>query len=399
MQLVHIRYGRDSLVSLACPALVASSFRLLFPPSLMPDQPNSNRGLGAFLFFIYLSVNLGALLLAAQSQRQPRSYLNSTAVTLSEILKLLTSIAAIRASAPSARAALATVVRVVFRMPDQMLRVAMPALLYTIQNNIIYAALSHVDAVTFQITYQLKIVASLLASRILLKKKASVMRWISTLLLTFGVILVQLSLNQAEESADAPAPAAAATAAAASAGSSTSGGGSSSGAAGSSASTGSGGGDADAEKPKRNRPLGVAMVLAACLCSGLAGAVMELLLKGSTLPLPERNLQVATISLVLASVHMLTNDSAALRARGFFQGYNPAVWAMVSLDSVGGILVSMLLKYTTAMLKNFAAPIGIILNCLLSRYVLQSSSFKPNKFFLLGTTFVLLALGLFSASA
>ena len=126
---------------------------------------------------------------------------------------------------------------------------------------------------------------------------------------------------------------------------------------------------------------------------------MELLLKGSTLPLPERNLQVATISLVLASVHMLTNDSAALRARGFFQGYNPAVWAMVSLDSVGGILVSMLLKYTTAMLKNFAAPIGIILNCLLSRYVLQSSSFKPNKFFLLGTTFVLLALGLFSASA
>ena len=182
-------------MSLACPALVASSFRLLFPPSLMPDQPNSNRGLGAFLFFIYLSVNLGALLLAAQSQRQPRSYLNSTAVTLSEILKLLTSIAAIRASAPSARAALATVVRVVFRMPDQMLRVAMPALLYTIQNNIIYAALSHVDAVTFQITYQLKIVASLLASRILLKKKASVMRWISTLLLTFGVILVQLSLR------------------------------------------------------------------------------------------------------------------------------------------------------------------------------------------------------------
>ena len=39
------------------------------------------------LFAIYLSVNLGALLLAAQSQRQPgpRKYLNSTAVTLSEV--------------------------------------------------------------------------------------------------------------------------------------------------------------------------------------------------------------------------------------------------------------------------------------------------------------------------
>ena len=125
---------------------------------------------------------------------------------------------------------------------------------------------------------------------------------------------------------------------------------------------------------------------------------MELLLKDTPLPLAQRNLQVATISLILASIHMLSHDSTELRRGGFFQGYTPGVWAMVSLDSVGGILVSMLLKYTNAMLKNFAAPIGIILNCLLSRYVFKSSSFKPNKLFLLGTTLVLLALGMFSAS-
>ena len=92
------------------------------------------------------------------------------------------------------------------------------------------------------------------------------------------------------------------------------------------------------------------------------------------------------------------NDAARLREGGFFQGYTPGVWAMVSLDSAGGILVSMLLKYTTAMLKNFAAPIGIILNCLLSRYSKDSSA-RPNNYCLLGTTLVLLALGLFSASA
>ena len=40
----------------------------------------------------------------------------------------------------------------------------------------IYAALSHLDAVTFQITYQLKIVAALLASRVLLKKPISSLR-------------------------------------------------------------------------------------------------------------------------------------------------------------------------------------------------------------------------------
>ena len=41
-------------------------------------------------------------------------------------------------------------------------------------------------------------------------------------------------------------------------------------------------------------------MIIACLCSGLAGAVMELLLKGPSLPLPQRNLQVSFVSLLLA---------------------------------------------------------------------------------------------------
>jgi hypothetical protein len=39
-------------------------------------------------------------------------------------------------------------------------------MLYTIQNNVIYTALSHLDAVTFQIVYQLKIVAALVSHRL-----------------------------------------------------------------------------------------------------------------------------------------------------------------------------------------------------------------------------------------
>jgi len=50
------------------------------------------------------------------------------------------------------------------------------------------------------------------------------------------------------------------------------------------------------------------------------------------------------------------------------QGYSKLVWAMVGLDSTGGVLVSMLLKYASNTLKNFAAPLGIIINVLLTRY-------------------------------
>ena len=389
-------------------------------------MPAREHVVGMVLFAMYLCINLSALLLAAQSQQQPRRYLNSTAVTLSEVLKLITSIIAIYGTSKSATAALNVIVRTLFGMPDQMLRVAMPALLYTIQNNIIYIALQHLDAVSFQITYQLKIVAALIASRVLLKKRASAARWLSVLLLTAGVIMVQLSLNESAaeaapsagddaetDASNGAAAAAAATAAAAAAAAATAAGeeiepaaeaaddaaASSTAGGGASSSGGGGGGSSGGGEPKKNRLLGLVGVLVACLCSGLAGAVMELLLKGSSLPLAQRNLQVAFVSLLLASFHMFTNDSQALRAGGFFQGYTRNVWAMVTLDSAGGILVSMLLKYTTAMLKNFAAPIGIILNCLLAKYVFKSGSFQPNRKFLTGTALVLLALGLYGSSA
>ena len=60
-------------------------------------------------------------------------------------------------------------------------------MLYTIQNNVIYTALSHLDAVTFQIVYQMKIVAAAFAHRFLLGKHVSGQKWLSVLLLTIGV--------------------------------------------------------------------------------------------------------------------------------------------------------------------------------------------------------------------
>ena len=230
--------------------------------------------IAALLFSVYLGINLGALLLASQSQRQPRKYLNSTAVTLSELIKFALSLIAVCGSAPSLSAAVRIVMRTLLGMPDQMLRVALPALLYTIQNNIIYVALSHLDAVTFQITYQLKIVAALLSSRLLLKKKVSKLRWLSVVILTIGVILVQL--GQAQAAVQPPMPEAADNtavgetadgSAAADAGGSrgANGGGGGGGGGGSSSNGGAGGssssGDADGDEPKPNRTLGLIGVL------------------------------------------------------------------------------------------------------------------------------------------
>lgn len=65
------------------------------------------------------------------------------------------------------------------------------AIVYTIQNNLLYVASSHLDAATTQVTYQLKILTTALFSVTMLHTKLSTMKWFSLLVLVVGVTLVQ----------------------------------------------------------------------------------------------------------------------------------------------------------------------------------------------------------------
>ena len=63
------------------------------------------------------------------------------------------------------------------------------------------------------------------------------------------------------------------------------------------------------------------------------------------------------------------------------------------------MLVSMLLKYASSTLKNFAAPLGIILNILLAHVRRKGSDARPPKpKFVMGALLVVLALGLFTTA-
>ena len=67
----------------------------------------------------------------------------------------------------------------------------LPALLYLIQNNLLYVAASHLDAATCQVAYQLKLLTTAFFSVTLLHRHISSRRWASLGLLFFGVVLVQ----------------------------------------------------------------------------------------------------------------------------------------------------------------------------------------------------------------
>ena len=72
-------------------------------------------------------------------------------------------------------------------------RLLVPGLLYTIQNNLIYVALGHLEVVTFQVLYQAKLVITAVLLVLCLGQRFTSRQWLALVMLMFGVVSVELS--------------------------------------------------------------------------------------------------------------------------------------------------------------------------------------------------------------
>lgn len=117
-------------------------------------------------------------------------FVSSTAVVLAEICKLVASLVFILMETRSEF--LSHMYRYVLTQPYDNMKICVPALVYVAQNNLIYVAVSNLDASTFQVSNQLKILTTALFSVALLRKRLSVAQWLGLLILFAGVSIVQL---------------------------------------------------------------------------------------------------------------------------------------------------------------------------------------------------------------
>lgn len=121
-------------------------------------------------------------------------YLSSTAVLLAEMVKVIINIFMIfYNNGFNMSLSISEIKREIYHKPLDTLKVSVPALLYTIQNNLLFLALSNLDAATYQVTYQLKILTTAVFSVMLLGKKLTRLKWFALIQLTCGIALVQVS--------------------------------------------------------------------------------------------------------------------------------------------------------------------------------------------------------------
>ena len=80
----------------------------------------------------------------------------------------------------------------ILEKPIDMLKISLPGALFTVQNNLTFVALSFMDAASFQVMSQLKILTTALMSIVMLKTKLDKYKWISLFLLMFGVSIIEV---------------------------------------------------------------------------------------------------------------------------------------------------------------------------------------------------------------
>jgi UDP-sugar transporter A1/2/3 len=237
------------------------------------------------------------------------------------------------------------------------MKLCLPAALFTLQNFLIFVALSHLDAMTFQMLSQTKLLSAAVFSVLLLDRRLNAWQWISLILLTLGVFLSQADTTHATSSSSfikasktpggvTPPPPSPDKLAA-----------------------------VEREMLSQNPLIGGLACVISGLSSSFAGVYFEKVVKTTSPSLAVRNIHLGIFGIPLAFLSMLVLDvaptwytppSSASPTTGeqfrYWRGYNTLTVMLVFVHALGGLLVAVVAKYADNILKGFATGVAIVVS-------------------------------------
>ncbi|CAD6193835.1 unnamed protein product [Caenorhabditis auriculariae] len=380
------------------------------------SQQDSNYKYFGLLLLTVQQASMPLMARYSRSREESQVFLTTVNVFMMEVIKLVVCSTIILYTNRSILKFMNELHSAIIANPLETLKVCVPAIIYTLQNNLYYVALSHLEATTFCIAYQMKIFTTAIFMYFFLGKKLSRMQWMALLLLVIGVADVQLVYS--------PPPL--------------------------------------SEKVIQKPWVGFLSVLTMCFTSAFAGVYLEKVLKESRASVWVQNVRLSLIGLPIAFVSMWLYDwdnilepaifswfffgsglscpvasgaecvtpkkdtpcECALRRTaasalfvhglhvcayivvqklffflrtslliltlekqdGAFRGWDVLVASLTLTNSMGGLLISIVIKYADNILKAYAQSMAII-GAAVGSWLLFD--FTPGFFFLFGTTMVI----------
>lgn len=277
-------------------------------------------------------------------------YLSSTAVFLVEVTKVTTSLCLVFYDVGWTQG-LQDLKQNFAKEPAELMKAAVPSLIYTLQNNLMFYSLEMLSAPVQQVIYQMKVVTTAGIGVLMLGKKLTTVQWTACFILSFGIMMVQWPRD--------------------------------------SANIGGAQGVSNSDRMK-----GVAAVLCACLTSGFAGVWIQRMLQQTAASVWMRNVQLGLFGSFMGLGIALVQDGQKISEGGFLQGYNLRVVAVIAMTAFGGLLCAVMLKYAGATHGCFSTALSIVLTNLLSKAMFDE--WTADLLALLGTASVIGASLLFA---
>ena len=280
----------------------------------------SPRGLKALALAVLTIQNTSLVLITKYSYRPTTTpYLVSTVIVCAEIIKFILSyVLLITADGQSAAR------EAVREVPSIAVRLVLPSVLYVLQNNLLFIGIRLLTPMLYMVCTQSKIVTSALWSVVLLGTQITRKQYAALSLLIFGMIMVQGGEELYGKAS------------------------------------------ANAQISRASDTLyGTIVVVVAAFTSGFAGAYLERIYKetgSQKRSIWFQNTQLACVSFPVAVIAVCWQDGERLRKHSIFRGYDGIVLVMILLQAVGGLIVAMVLRYASNILKCFAVCISIC-NC------------------------------------
>eukprot|EP01086_Lenisia_limosa_P004026 TRINITY_DN1891_c0_g1_i1.p1 TRINITY_DN1891_c0_g1~~TRINITY_DN1891_c0_g1_i1.p1 ORF type:complete len:297 (-),score=37.02 TRINITY_DN1891_c0_g1_i1:14-904(-) len=204
---------------------------------------------------------------------------------------------------------------------------AVPAILYALQNNVMFYALLYVPAPTYSVFLNLRVVMTALVYLLVLGRVIKPNQWTA-----IGVIMVSVALTQLTPEFTVGIPF-----------------------------------------------IGLCLVMVVCTLSVGNGVYSEMLLKTVDQSLHFQNMQLYIFGIIVNFMLFFVAEGSILN---IFEGFTPLVWAIILCQASMGIVISAVMRLTDNIVKLFASAASLITSAILATFLI--SDFHISGLFFVG---------------